>query len=247
MTSELLLILNRRDSRHSGAAPRTLPRRGSGYVLSDGMAQPAMQEHTKPTAEARMRDRMLAGFILCGLVATAACSSGTSSSAAPGCKASQASQVTLAVGGYASFDPSADAGCATFPANASSIDSAEYLVVPHSTGGNPGGSAAFTLTDITPSPAGPGPLAANHVAFGSAGPVVPVPVAMRFDQYLRGVGRTQPLPSRTALAPQLAAGAAPAATPPTVGSKRSFAVCSNLQCTKFAMVGAKAQAVGAHV
>ena len=192
-----------------------------------------------------MRDRM-AGVVVWGLVATVACSSGTSSSA-PGCKASQASQVTLAVGGYASFDPSADAGCATFPANASSVDSAEYLVVPQSTGGNPGGTAAFTLTDITPSAAGPVPLAANRVAFGSAGPVVPVPVAMRFDQYLRGVGRTQPLPSRTALAPQLAAGAAPAATPPTVGSKRSFAVCSNLQCTKFAMVGAKAQAVGAHV
>jgi hypothetical protein len=70
---------------------------------------------------------------------------------------------------------------------------------------------------------------------------------MRFDQFLRGVGRTQPVPSRTAPAAQLAAGAAPAATPPTVGSVRQFAVCSNLQCTKFAMVGAKAQAVGAHV
>jgi hypothetical protein len=190
-----------------------------------------------------MRDRMVAGFIVWGLVATVACSSGTSSSA-PGCKASQASQVTLAVGGYASFDPSADAGCATFPANASSVDSAEYLVVPQSTGGNPGGTAAFTLTDITPSPAGPVPVAANRVA---SGPGIRVPVAMRFDQFLRGLGRTQPSPSRTAVAPQLAGGAAPAVTPPTVGSLRSFAVCSNLQCTKFTMVGAKAQAVGAHV
>src|SRR5690348_5428304 len=238
MTSELLFILNRRDSRHSGAVPRTLPRRGSGDVLSDGMAQPVMPVVTKPTAEARVRDRM-AGVVVWGLVATVACSSGTSSSA-PGCKASQASQVTLAVGGYTSFDPSADAGCATFPANASSVDSAEYLVVPQSTGGNPGGSAAFTLTDISPSPAGPVPVAANRVA---SGPGIRVPVAMRFDQFLRGLGRTQPLPSRTAVAPQLAGGAAPAVTPPMVGSLRTFYVCSNLLCSKFTKVGARAQAV----
>src|SRR5690348_12282497 len=138
MTSELLFILKWRDSCRSGAVPRALPPRAAEYVFQVGTAQPAMPGHTNLTAEARMRDRMVAGFIVWGLVATVACSSGTSSSV-PGCKVSQASQVTLAVGGYASFDPSADAGCATFPANASSVDSAEYLVVPQSTGGNPGG------------------------------------------------------------------------------------------------------------
>ena len=169
----------------------------------------------------------------------AACGSSNAPAPAPACKASQASQVALAVGGYTSLDPSTDAGCATFPANASAIDSAEYLVVPQSTGGSPGGSAAFSLVDVTLTPTAP-------VRVAAATQAATTPVAVQFDHFLRGLGRTRPVPFRTA-SPQAGGGPAATVTPPTVGSLRSFVVCSNLQCSRFATVGARAQAVGAHV
>ena len=184
--------------------------------------------------------RATAGSLLAWCLAgLAACGSSNAPAPAPACKASQASRVALAVGGYTSLDPATDAGCATFPANASAIDSAEYLVVPQSTGGSPGGSAAFSLVDVTLTPTAP-------VRVAAATRVATTPVAVQFDHFLRGLGRTQPVPLRTAL-PQAGGGPAATVTPPTVGSLRSFVVCSNLQCSRFATVGARAQAVGAHV
>ena len=174
------------------------------------------------------------------LAGLAACSSEKAAAPTPPCRAAQATQVALAIGAYASIDPGSDAGCVTFPANASSIDSAEYVVVPQSTGGNPGGSAAFTLTNVNPAPTGPVRLVAAVRA-------APSPVALKFDHFLRGLGRAQLLPVRTAASAQVARGAAATITPPTVGSLRSFSVCSNLQCSKFATVAGRAQAVGAHV
>lgn len=187
-----------------------------------------------------MIDGTAAKMILWALAATAACSSDHAAAPAPGCKTSQTSQVALAVGGYTSLDPSTDAGCATFPANASAIDSAEYLVIAQSTGGTPGDSAAFTLTAVTPTPTAPAP---STMADRQA----PTPIAISFDHFLRGLARRQPLPSRTARAPQIAGAVAPVVTPPTVGSLRTFSVCSNLHCSSFKTVGARAKAVGAHV
>src|SRR5437870_2903158 len=89
------------------------------------------------------------------LTGIAACSSEKPAAPAVACHAAQATQVTLAIGAYTSIDPASDVGCTTFPANAFAVDSAEYLVVAQSTGGDPGGSAAFSLLGVTPSPAAP--------------------------------------------------------------------------------------------
>src|SRR5947208_769409 len=66
------------------------------------------------------------------LLATAACSGDNTGPSAPTCSSALASQLTLAVGAYASIDPATDGGCVAFPANASAVDSAEYLLVPQS-------------------------------------------------------------------------------------------------------------------
>ncbi|HEV2750038.1 MAG TPA: hypothetical protein VGV12_05875 [Gemmatimonadales bacterium] len=154
------------------------------------------------------------------------------------------------MGGYTSLDPATDAGCATFPANASSIDSAEYLVLAHSTGGNPGGSAAFTLVNLTPSPTAP-PAKAMIVRSGMIAGSGPRSAAVAFDRYLRSLGRTHAASLRPAARAPAAASVPATITPPTVGSLRTFTVCDNRATCEFASdfkkVGARALAVGAHV
>src|SRR5207248_2228310 len=115
-----------------------------------------------------MKHRTAARIVTWALVATAACGHDATGPSAPTCSAALASQLTLAVGAYASIDPLADGGCVTFPANTS--------------------------------------------------------------------GR----------APAVAA-STPRASPPAVGTLRSFVVCAKLDCSQFKTVGARAQAVGAHV
>ena len=190
--------------------------------------------------------RAVAGSLLAWcLTGVAACSSEKPAAPAVACHAAQATQVTLAVGAYTSIDPASDVGCTTFPANAS-VDSAEYLVVAQSTGGDPGGSAAFSLVHVTPSPAAP-PLA-PMIAPSSSGSRS---AAVAFDQLLRSVGRAhaaRPRPLATAPAP---GSIVATITPPTIGSLRSFTVCANrADCSlasDFKRVGARAVAVGAHV
>jgi hypothetical protein len=183
-------------------------------------------------------------FTLLGLAAIVACSSEKPAAPPAVCKASQASQVALAVGGYTSLDPSTDAGCATFPANAAAIDSAEYLVLPQSTGGDPGGTAAFSLVDVTPSPTAPAPVPAMRRS-------APRSAATAFDLLLRNLGRVQGRLPRAAASPPVAGAVVATITPPTVGSLRTFTVCANrASCSvssDFKKVGARAVAVGAHV
>src|SRR3989442_12447082 len=66
------------------------------------------------------------------LLATAACSGDNTGPSAPTCSSALASQLTLAVGAYASIHPATDGGCVAFPANPSTVDSAEYLYWPKS-------------------------------------------------------------------------------------------------------------------
>ena len=126
-----------------------------------------------------MRGRVATHLLLWSLTITAACGDQT---APPSCSAALASQIALAVGADTSIDPASDGGCVTFAANASTIDSAEYLVVPQSTGGAPGRSAPFSLLSVTPTPSAPAPVAARTRAS-------PTPVAVAFDQSLRALGR----------------------------------------------------------
>src|SRR5437764_15338820 len=95
-----------------------------------------------------MRRRTAKRLATGALLATAACGHDATGPSAPTCSAALASQLTLAVGAYASIDPLADGGCVTFPAN-TSVDSAEYLLVAQSAAGTFGQTAPFRLRAAT--------------------------------------------------------------------------------------------------
>src|SRR6266849_5168962 len=178
----------------------------------------------------------------------AACSN---SSAGPGglpsCGA-RGSQMSLVVGQYSSTDPATDSGCVTFPAN-TAVDTAEYLVLPWSTGGTPGSSTPFTLQAATPLPT----IAMQSVAslqplLSGGAPSPHGPLAVAFDRFLRASAqaRRYTLPVRSAAA-LTAVPSAALSGPPTLGSKRTFKVCANLKCMSFDNVGAVARSVGTHI
>jgi len=181
------------------------------------------------------------------LLATAACSGDNTGPSAPTCRSALASQLTLAVGAYASIDPATDGGCVAFPANASAVDSAEYLLVPQSAAPTFGLSSPFALRAAT---LGAAPMRLAQTLAQSAGPPTP---AGQFDGLLRrlgsehaaraGAAAPRPLPA----APRLL----PAAAPPALGSLRQFTVCANAtSCgapADFKTIGARVRAVGAHV
>src|SRR5438477_264919 len=90
-----------------------------------------------------MKPRIATRIVSLALVATAACSKDSTGPAAPTCSAALASPLTLAIGAYALIDPASDGGCVTFPANASTTDSAEYLMVAQSATGDTGRSMSI--------------------------------------------------------------------------------------------------------
>ena len=183
------------------------------------------------------------------LLATAACShDSTGPSAPPTCSSAVASQLMLAVGAYVSIDPASDGGCVTFAANASTVDSAEYLVVAQSAAGTFGQASAFALRAATLTAA---PMVAGQLLLQN---VRPTPPAVAFDGLLRRLGREHATRAAAAAAARPVAGAArstPAAAPPVLGSLRRFTVCANAaSCnvpSDFKNVGARVRAVGAHV
>src|SRR5690242_20265304 len=192
-----------------------------------------------------MEHRTAARIVIWALAATAACGKDSTGPAAPTCSSALASQLTLAVGAYASIDPASDAGCVTFPANMS-VDSAEYLLVAQSAAATFGQAAAFSLRSATLQ-ATTMPLAQRLVQ-----PASPRAAATLFDGRLRARGRALRFPQLPAPAPAPASRAAPTAaaapaSPPIVGTLRSFVVCAKLDCSQFKTVGARARAVGAHV
>src|SRR6266480_2182056 len=181
------------------------------------------------------------------LLATAACSGDNTGPSAPTCSSALASQLTLAVGAYASIDPATDGGCVACPANASAVNSAEYLLVPQSAAPTFGLSSPFALRAAT---LGAAPMRLAQTLAQSAGPPTP---AGQFDGLLRRLGsehaaRAGPAASRPLrAAPRLL----PAAAPPALGSLRQFTVCANAaSCgapADFKTIGARVRAVGAHV
>ncbi|HTT69261.1 MAG TPA: hypothetical protein VMF70_14650 [Gemmatimonadales bacterium] len=155
--------------------------------------------------------------------------------------AGAASTVTLGVGAYTTYDIASDSGCAVFPANPSPSDSAEYLVVVQAAGGSPGDSAPYRIeADLARSGPARGTAAVppRHAPAGGA-------IQAAFEQRLRERARRR----AAARAGPVFRGAAAAAAvvPPTVGSLRSFSVCSDLNCTAYGPVTARALDVGAHV
>ena len=180
-------------------------------------------------------------FCAGGLGLVVACASDSPGPNPTSCSAAGA-QVSLAAGEYTSFDArSADSGCVTFTAIASS-DTMEWLVLPWSGGGSTGAHAAFALQSAS-------------LAMGAAAPAFSVrstrrrAIPVAFDHFLREVGRTRRFPllggasrvSPSHLQP------APAAGPPSVGSVRTFKVCATSTCSPLVSVGARARSVGTHI
>src|SRR5207302_11063904 len=117
-----------------------------------------------------MKHHTAARIVTWALVATAACGHDATGPSAPTCSSALASQLTLAVGAYASIDPASDGGCVTFPANPS-VDSAEYLLVAQSAAGTFGQSSPFQLRAATvtaaampPAPRGDAPSSPRATA-----------------------------------------------------------------------------------
>ena len=193
-------------------------------------------------------------LFVCALGGSAAACSGSNAGPSPlaSCKTTSAvaTHITLAVGQYVSLDPATDSGCVLFPANASSTNQAEYLLVPQSATGDTAQVAPFQLTS--------GALSAARMPAAQrfAGPPSPRATALAFDAYRRGLARRQAaaggVSPLVAAAPLPAAATAPQpAGPPVLGSLRTFTVCANLLCGgpggKTTRVTAKVTTVGQHI
>ena len=189
-----------------------------------------------------MKRRTVLPWLL-GSIAAAACGGDhPAGPAALTCHASSATAVVLAVGGYIAIDPATDAGCITVAANASTIDSAEYLLVPQSASGSTSASSLFQLQAATLQPTAP---------FAGATAVAPAPpqrdVALAFDLFLRRAAASRRYGTApVASAPVNPARAIGAVTPPALGSVRQFKVCGDLNCS-IKTVGARVQKLGVHV
>jgi len=189
--------------------------------------------------QSRLASRSLASLLL---LAAAAC---VHDSPGPGPLACTAhgTDIALAVTAYQVLDPASDSGCVHFPVNASMTDSAEYLVLPWSAAPTPIVSAPFSLVSETPAASIAIPQMASFGG-GSHGAA-----AAAFDYFLRGMARSRRYPLHTGFAAAPATVPLPSTTagPPTVGSVRTFKVCSNFTCSSFASVGARVQSVGLHI
>ncbi|HUL02615.1 MAG TPA: hypothetical protein VLV16_05220 [Gemmatimonadales bacterium] len=150
--------------------------------------------------------------------------------------------VLLGPGESVALDPLTTNGCAIFPANPSSTDSAEYLVVPQAATTSPDFHSSFKLVG--------GALAAAAPPVAAAMEGAPISIAQQFHDRLRLMeqDRSFPTPAR----PSRIAGPQPNSTPypcpVTVGGQCTFIVIGNLTNIQITRnVTATAQTVGQHV
>jgi hypothetical protein len=149
----------------------------------------------------------------------------------------------LAVAAYTSIDPASGAGCIEFGANASAVDSAEYLLVPLSASSAPNVSSPFRLQAVALQPSAP-----LSAAMQASPPQRSA--AVSFDMFLRRAGATRTYGVPPTAGPTSGPTAVRvAAAPPTLGSLRTFKVCGDLTCSAaaFKTVGARVQSLGNHV
>src|SRR2546422_11268922 len=139
----------------------------------------------------------------------------------PVCAAGRGFQVALAVDSFVSVDPIRDSGCIIFPANASAIDSVEYLLVPQSAAGTFGVSSSFQLLGDTIHP----PAAALVASLSPPA----LSVAQQFHAFLL---RGDRLPlygfAPPGGPPAAAPPAPPLARPPPTGAVRALCACSQI-------------------
>jgi len=189
-----------------------------------------------------MLRRRTTQFGLLLFLGAVACSDGVSPRLAPCTDAG--SHVTLpVVSAYASFDPATSNGCVVFPTNVSA-DSAEFVLVPQLTTGIPGKTSTYRLAGDTIRPAPVGP--AYSASFAS---LEDLPPAERFHTFLRLGDETHWRALNPQVGPSMQAARSPAAPagPPTMGSQRTFKVCSKLDCSSFANVAATVRALKSNV
>ena len=182
-------------------------------------------------------------LVLLGLPLALACGGSSPTTITPtSCVAGAGTPITLGVGAYTVVDPATDSGCVHFAANASALDSTEYLVVAQSAAGISGQSSPFNLKG------GAAAVAASLVAQANP-PANRSPIAVQFDQTLRRMALNRSYPVVPAALQGTAPAGVAAATmaPPTVGSVRVFKVCGNLACSTIKNVAAKARVVGLHI
>ncbi len=161
------------------------------------------------------------------------------------CTKTRSFPVSLPAGAYASIDPLINFGCASFPANTSATDSAEYLVVAQSASGTPGVSGGFILRGDT--------VVVAAAAAASPRFEQPLSIAERFHDFLRemearrwyGLPPVSPSPGAPPAGPPPPP-AGPAA-PPAIGDQRQFSVCAALDCSSFARITATALVVNGHI
>lgn len=142
-----------------------------------------------------------------------------------------ASPVRLAAGDYASLRPASVAGCAVFPA--AGLDTVEYLITPQAVSGNAGASTTYRLRGDS--------VATVTTKLGVPGEGLPYSVV--FHDALRRREAEMALLPRPAFEPS----AAPAASPPGIGARRTFRVCNKLDCNQlgdFSTVLAEVHYVG---
>src|SRR5258705_3117544 len=156
-----------------------------------------------------MKRRTAVPLVMWSLAATAGCSGDHAAGPSiPTCSSALASQLVLAIGAYTSLDPASDGGCVTIAANASTLDSAEYLIVPQSAAGSFGQSSPFELR--TASLAAAAMPAAQLVEPVSS----PRAVAVQFDGMFRPVGRTPAARARAPARPHPPSGPSASALKP---------------------------------
>ena len=178
------------------------------------------------------------GLVLVGWLAGCGGGGGGTHVTTTTCSTAGGQNVTLAVAQFQAIPPVANAGCLLFPGNASTIDSALYLLVPQLATDSQGATAAFILDGDTLHPA----LAAAM----TQRPSVARDLGLRFHDFLRTEERTH----WGALGAPLTAAARQAVElgpPDTLGNVRTFRLCGDLNCSTFPTVTATAKSVSGHL
>ena len=175
------------------------------------------------------------------ILAAAACAGEPTPPALAACH-SPVQALVLSVAADTAIDPQLSDGCVLFPANASTTDSAEYLVVPQSVTEAPNFRSSFKLAGGQPGIAAP-----SIAALFEAAPASP---AQQFHDGLRLMEQNRAYPSQPlVVGPAAAAGLAAPRVPraPPVGDQQTFKVLTNLTTGTLTNVTATAQSVGTHV
>jgi hypothetical protein len=147
--------------------------------------------------------------------------------------------LVLSVAADTAIDPRVSVGCVVFPANTSTTDSAEYLLVPQAAVETPNFRSSFKLAGGVPVLLAP-PVAALFQA-------APASPAQQFHDALRAMEQNRAWPSLAGPAARVGRAIPRVPRSPPVGDQQTFQVLANLSVLQLTPVTATAQSVGTHV